>query len=97
MPLVILSFFGVLFLVAVVVLVKSPSIRGIFKKGLSVAMESMNLVLVLFVFGAIWSVLNIYLSPPQAQSPGGRTSAILIVFGLLFALASIFMQAGSLG
>ena len=48
MPVLILSFFGVLFIVAVIVLIKSPSIRGILKKGLKVAMGSMNLVLVLF-------------------------------------------------
>ncbi|GEM_PF-943006 len=96
MPLVILSFFGVLFIAAVILLIKSPSIRGILKKGLSVAMGSMNLVLVLFVFGAVWSVLNLFLST-QAQNQAGRTPAVLIAFGLLFALASIFMQAGSLG
>ena len=96
MPILILSFFGVLFIVAVIVLIKSPSIRGILKKGLKVAMESMNLVIVLFVFGAVWSVLNVFLAP-RLQTPGGAPPGVAIVLGILFALASFFMQAGSLG
>ncbi len=96
MPVVILSIFGILAIIDAIILIKSPSIRGILKKGLKVAMESMNLVLALFVFGAVWSVLNVFFSP-QLQNAGGRPPATAIVLGVLFALASIFMQAGSLG
>ena len=66
------------------------------KKGFRVATGSMNLVLALFVFGAAWSLLNLFLAP-QLQNPSGRTPVIAIVLGVLFALVSIFVQAGSLG
>ena len=68
----------------------------VIKKGFKVATESMNLVLVLFVFGAVWSVLNVFLAP-QLQTPGGAPPAVAIVLGILFVLVSFFMQAGSLG
>ncbi len=66
------------------------------KKGFKVATESMNLVLVLFAFGAVWGIINVFLAP-QLQNPSGGAPGVAIVVGILFALASIFMQVGTLG
>lgn len=72
------------------------AIGTVIKKGFKVATESMDLVLVLFVFGGVWSLLNVFLAP-WLQMPSTAPPAVAIVLGILFALASIFMQAGSLG
>jgi len=71
-------------------------IGTVIKKGFKTATESINLVLALFIFGTVWSVLNVFLAP-QLQTPGSAPPAVAIVLGILFALASIYMQAGSLG
>lgn len=67
------------------------------KKGFSTAKQCFNLVLVLFVFGAIWNVLSIFISPAPGATPDTATTVKLISVGLAFILLSIYVQAGSLG
>src|SRR3989338_4574871 len=71
-------------------------IRESIKKGLSVATGSMGLVLILFIFGAVWNLINVSLTP-RLENPDAGTTAIIVGVGILFILASIFVQAGSLG
>lgn len=66
------------------------------KAGFKVAGGSMNLVLALFVFGAFWNLINVFLTP-KLETPTPQTSALAIAVGLVFIFASIFVQAGSLG
>ena len=70
------------------------------KKGFALAKKSMDLVLALFVFGAVWNLVNISLMPnvqdPQAPV-NPATAMILMVLGIVFIFLSIFVQAGSLG
>lgn len=67
-------------------------------KGFSVMKQSFNLVLVLFVFGAIWNVVSVFLGPQDPTVvPDVATTVRVIAIGALFVLASIYVQAGSLG
>ena len=69
-------------------------------KGFKVSKNSMNVVLVLFVFGAIWNVINVALTPQLAtaqNAPAPVASAGVIGAGLVFMLLSVFIQGGSLG
>ncbi|MGH7198405.1 MAG: hypothetical protein ACREH5_06680 [Candidatus Omnitrophota bacterium] len=71
------------------------------KKGFAVAGQSMNLVLTLFVFGAVWNLINVTLAPqvgatPEA-APAAGVSAVMIAAGIIFILLSFYVQAGSLG
>ncbi|MCG3175276.1 MAG: hypothetical protein MOGMAGMI_00198 [Candidatus Omnitrophica bacterium] len=66
------------------------------KKGFSVAAQSLDLVLVLFVFGAGWNVMNLLLSQ-RFQNPDVAQSVMLIALALIFILVSVYMQAGSMG
>ena len=70
------------------------------KKGFGAAKQSMSLVGLLFVFGFIFSLLNVFLAPPGATAPvagGAPPSPGLIVTGVVFIFLSIFFQAGSMG
>ena len=71
-------------------------IRESIKKGLSVATGSMGLVLILFIFGAVWNLINVSLTP-RLENPDAGTTAIIVGVGILFILASIFLQAGFFG
>jgi hypothetical protein len=66
------------------------------KKGFSTAAGSMGLVLVLFLFGAFWNLLNIFINA-RVTEPTPQTSIAVIAAGVVFILLSVFMQAGSLG
>lgn len=69
-------------------------------KGFSVAVKNMNLVLLLFVVGAIWNVLNVLLTqqtPINAENPNIQASISIVAVGAVFMLVSIFMQGGSMG
>ena len=66
------------------------------KKGLSVATGSFPLLLVLFVFGLAWNLINIFYTP-LTQNPAAGTSAPVIAIGVVFILLSIYVQAGSFG
>ncbi len=65
------------------------------QKGFGIAKKSLSLVLVLFVFGFIFNMVNLTLAPktPDAGSP----SPLLLVLGVIFIFLTIFLQAGSMG
>ena len=66
------------------------------KKGFSVAASSLPVALVLFIFGFIFSLINIALLP-QTQASNASPSPAMIAAGLVFVLVTVFMQAGSMG
>lgn len=66
------------------------------KRGFGVATKLLKLVLVLFIFNAIWNLGSIPFITPQAAATTTVNIAAL-VFSLVFVLASIFMQGGTLG
>lgn len=72
------------------------SIGESIKKGFGVASKSMPVVLVLFVLGFVFSMVNLKLAPQTADA-NTPPSPILIVAGVIFIFLSIFLQAGSLG
>ncbi|MFT5206920.1 MAG: hypothetical protein ACI9CF_000661 [Candidatus Omnitrophota bacterium] len=63
------------------------------KKGFSIAKGSSQLIILIFAFGFVWSLINI---PFQGAAPDSPTIP-MIVLGIVFILTSIFMQAGTLG
>ncbi len=69
-------------------------IVGSIKKGFSVAASSFPVVLVLFVFGFIFNLINQKIAP---QTPNTPPSPQMIVAGVAFILATVYMQAGSMG
>ncbi len=66
------------------------------KKGFGVATGSMPLVIVLFVFGLIWNVLNIFLAPETPEGATVQQSVFLVAGGIIFILLTIFVQGGSM-
>lgn len=66
------------------------------KKGFSVAKENMPLVMVLFIFGAVWNLVNLFVSPNLPQ-PATAPAPLALGLGIVFLLFSIFMQGGALG
>ncbi len=66
------------------------------KKGFSLVLSSFPVVLVLFIFGFIFNLINIKLTP-EDQSLNTPPSLPMILTGLVFILITIFIQAGSLG
>ncbi len=68
------------------------------KKGFGITKKSMSLVMLLFVFGFIFNMINLTLAPKTAEA-GTTTppSPILIVAAVIFIFLSIFFQAGSMG
>ncbi len=73
-------------------------VRESVKNGWGIAVSSMNLVLILFVFGAVWNVINVLVTPglQTSETPNAGASALLIGLAVIFGLISIYMQAGSL-
>jgi len=65
-------------------------------KGFGVAKKSLGLVLVLFAFGFVFNLINLFLAPPTGpdvtQTPPPALVAVMVVFIFL----SIFFQAGSM-
>ncbi|MDP2929264.1 MAG: hypothetical protein Q8O01_04285, partial [Candidatus Omnitrophota bacterium] len=83
-------------------------IVDVIKKGFSVAGRNLALVVVLFVFNLIWNMVNIAIMPAGSVPTPGADAAMVpeippqiamatFAFSILFVLASIFMQGGSLG
>lgn len=67
-------------------------------KGFGTAKKSVSLVLLLFVFGFIFSLLNTFLNPQTAAgAEAAPPSPIMIVIGVVFIFLTIFIQAGSMG
>ena len=71
------------------------SIGESIKKGFGIAKSSLSLVLLLFVFGFIFNMVNVTLAPKTPDA--GAPSPLLIVLGVVFIFLSIFFQAGSMG
>ncbi len=73
-------------------------IREAIGKGFAVARKSTNLVFVLFAFGAVFNVLNVFLAPPPpaAGAQPLPPSPAMIVVGIVFVLLTIYFQAGSM-
>ncbi|MBI3316115.1 MAG: hypothetical protein HYZ87_03985 [Candidatus Omnitrophica bacterium] len=68
------------------------------KKGFSVARHSLDLLVVLSLFSFVWNLINLYIAPNlETPAPPVQFSAGIVIASILFILASIFMQAGSLG
>jgi hypothetical protein len=69
------------------------------KKGFSITKSSLDLVVVLFVFGLVWNLINLAISAriPAEGNPDPATTTVMVVTAVLFVLATIFFQAGSLG
>ena len=68
------------------------------KKGFSVTRKSLGLLAVLFVFGLVWNLINLfYAQNLTAAEPNIQESIIILALGLVFILISIFIQGGSLG
>lgn len=70
------------------------SIFGCIGKGFSIAKSSGSLMLTIFGFGFVWSLINL---PFVAADGTSEPNAITAVLGVLFMLISIFIQAGSIG
>ena len=66
------------------------------QKGFGTAKKSMPLVTLLFVFGFIFNLVNVFLAPKNPD-PNAAPSPALIVLGVVFIFVSIFFQAGSMG
>ena len=67
------------------------------KKGFGAARKSKGLVLVLFVFGGIFSLINVFLAPAEGADPNTPPPPALVVSGVIFIFLSIYLQAGSMG
>ncbi len=65
-------------------------------KGFNIATKSLNLVLVLFVFGAIFNILSILWTPADLPA-GALPPPQLIALGVIFIFLTVFLQAGSMG
>ena len=65
------------------------------QKGFSLARKSLSLVFLLFVFGFIFNMINLALTPKTPEA--GAPSPVLIIAGVIFIFLTIFFQAGSMG
>ena len=65
-------------------------------KGLDVAKKSFGLVLLVFVFGFAFNLLNLFMAPPAGTDPNQAPPAGMIVAGILFIFLTIYFQAGSM-
>lgn len=69
------------------------------KKGLDIASKNLNLVLIVFIFNAIWNIAVVPFTPetPTVLGAGVAMSPMLGILSAVFILASIFIQGGVLG
>jgi len=69
------------------------------KKGFEIANRNMNLVLIVFIFNAVWNLGVIPFTPelPAGGGAGVTMSPQLTLLSIIFVLASIFIQGGVLG
>lgn len=65
-------------------------------KGLELAKKSLGLILVVFVFGFAFNLLNIFLAPAEGADANQPPQPALIIAGVVFILLTIFFQAGSM-
>ncbi len=65
------------------------------KKGFGTANKNLGLVLVLFVFNALWAIGSLpFMAAANASAP---VTAAAMVFSIVFILVSVFIQGGTLG
>ncbi|MBK7363134.1 MAG: hypothetical protein IPJ01_12665 [Micavibrio sp.] len=76
-------------------------IKASISKGFNLARSSMNVVLLLFVVGAIWSSLNAYFGPTFEQeqvAPENLGLALgIAAAGLVYMLVQVYLQGGLMG
>ncbi len=67
-------------------------------KGIAVTKKSFGLIVILFIFGTIFNVLNVFLAPPPpvAGATPPPPSPVLMVVGAIFVLLTIYFQGGSM-
>ena len=68
-------------------------------KGFTLTKKSLNLVVLLFVFGTIFNLLNVFLAPQGPVAPGDvppPPSPGLVIAGAVFVLLTIYFQGGSM-
>ncbi len=70
-------------------------ILGSIKKGFSVAGSSVPVALILFVFGFVFNVINLMITP-ENQDPNTPPSVPMIAVGIAFILITVFMQGASM-
>ena len=66
------------------------------KKGFGTAKNSLPVILVLFVLGFVFNLVNLKFAP-QTQDPNAGPSPVLIITGVIFVFLTVFLQAGSMG
>lgn len=70
------------------------------KKGLSIAKNSLNVVGIVFIVTAVWSVINVLVAPrfeQAAATPDLKTSLGILGVGAIFMLMTVYLQAGQIG
>ena len=65
-------------------------------KGFAVTKKSFGLIFLLFVFSAIFNVLNVVLSPAAAPNSSVPPSPAMVAVGVVFLFLTIYFQAGSM-
>ena len=68
-------------------------------KGFAVAKRSSGLIILLFIFGTIFNLLNIFLGPKEAVAPVATPpppSTAMMVLSGVFVLLTIYFQGGSM-
>ena len=67
------------------------------KKGFGIATKGMSLVAVLFVFNLLGNLATLPFTPAPGAAVTAQATLPLLLISLVFILASIFVQGGSLG
>lgn len=66
-------------------------------KGFSIAQKNLGLIIVLFVFNALWNIVTALLGGPAPDLTNSQLNARLAIITVIFVLANIFIQGGLLG
>lgn len=66
------------------------------QKGFGIAKKSGSLIILLFVFSAVFNLMNVFLAPAN-QDPNTPPSPVMIAAGVVFLFLSIYFQSGSMG
>ena len=66
------------------------------RRGFQLAAKSRDLLILLFIFGFAWNLINIPLTS-QMQKASVLGSIAIVALSLVFIVVSIYLQAGSLG
>jgi hypothetical protein len=72
-------------------------VMEVIKKGFGVAAQCLGLVLVLVIFNLIFNLASIPLAVRPGETVTPQATASALALSLVFILASIFLQGGSLG